>query len=189
MTNIKILTGSTRPGRFNTQPANWIYELAKQRNDIQAEIIDLEKLDLPFLDEPVPPKMKKYSKDHTQKWSKIVDETDGFIWVTPEYNHSYSAALKNAIDYVFYEWNYKPVTFVSYGSEAGGSRAVEHLRGVAAELKMFDLSEQVLLPNYWNHMDSQGNYQFSEEKVKAATDMLDTLSFWAKEMKQSRKNM
>jgi NAD(P)H-dependent FMN reductase len=186
MTNIKIVTGSTRPGRFNIQPANWILELAKKRADILVELVDLEKLNLPFLDEPVPPKMNKYTQDHTKIWSKTVAETDGFVFVTPEYNHSYSAALKNALDYVFYEWNYKPVTFMSYGSEAGGSRAVEHLRGVAAELKMFDLSEQVLLPNYWEHTNEKGEYQFIERNVKAGEDMLDALVFWATEMKESR---
>ncbi|MDQ5951855.1 MAG: hypothetical protein QG639_1136 [Patescibacteria group bacterium] len=186
MTKIKILTGSNRPGRFNIQPATWIYELAKKRKDIEVELLDIEKIALPFLDEPATPMQQSYTKAHTKQWSKTISEGDGFIWVTPEYNHSFSPALKNALDYLLYEWNYKPVTFISYGSEAGGSRAAEHLRGVAAELKMFDLKEQVLLPNYWNHINKAGEYQFSQEKEQAANQMLDTLIFWAKEMKQSR---
>lgn len=189
MTKIKILTGSSRPGRFNIQPATWIHQLALKRKDIEVELLDVAEINLPFLDEPNTPMQNSYTKEHTKQWSKTISEGDGFIWVTPEYNHSFSPVLKNAIDYLLYEWNYKPVTFVSYGSEAGGSRAVEHLRGVAAELKMFDLKEQVLLPNYWNHTDESGQYQFSEEKGQAAELMLDTLIFWSKEMKKSREKI
>lgn len=186
MTKISVITGSNRPGRFNIQPATWLYELAKKRTDITVELLDLEKIKLPFYDEAAPPKMNEYTKEHTKEWSKAISESDGFVLVTPEYNHSYSAVLKNALDFVYYEWNYKPVSFISYGSEAGGSRAVEHLRTVAAELKLFDLREQVMLANYWNNMNKQGEYQFTESDVKSATEMLDTLTFWAGEMKKSR---
>ena len=186
MTKIKILTGSVRPGRFNIQPANWIFELAKKRKDISVELIDLEKVNLPFMNEPMPPMMNQYSLDHTKKWSKTIAEADGFIFVTPEYNHSYSPVLKNAIDYLFYEWNYKPVTYISYGSAAGGSRAVEHLRGVAGEVKMYDLREQVVITNYWENMDENGQYKFTEQQEKLANDMLDTLVFWSTEMKKNR---
>lgn len=189
MTTIKILTGSSRPGRFNIQPATWIYNLAKKREDVVVELIDLEKINLPFLNEPFPPKTKKYTHEHTRSWSKTITESDGFIVVTPEYNHSFSAVLKNALDYVYFEWNYKPITFVSYGSEAGGSRAVEHLRDVAAELKMFDLKEQVLLPNYWEHTDENGQFNFTEKHIQAAETMLDQLIFWAKEMSKSRNSL
>lgn len=189
MTTIKILTGSSRPGRFNIQPATWIYELVKKRKNVKVELVDLEKVNLPFLNEPFPPKMQKYSHQHTKDWSRTVSEGDGFIVVTPEYNHSFSPVLKNALDYVYFEWNYKPITFVSYGSEAGGSRAVEQLRGVAAELKMFDLKEQVLLPNYWEHTDENGTFQFTDKHVQAAETMLDQLIFWTEEMKKSRENL
>lgn len=186
MIKIKILAGSVRPGRFNIQPATWIYELAKKRSDIKVELIDLLEVNLPFLDEPVPPSQNQYSKEHTKKWSKRINEADGFIFVTPEYNHSYSPALKNAIDYLFTEWHYKPVSFISYGSLAGGSRAVEHLRGVAAEIKMYDLREQILLPNYWDHLNKEGKYVFTEENENSANKMLDSLIFWAKKMKEAR---
>lgn len=189
MITIKILTGSVRPGRFNIQPATWIYEIAKKRSDISVELIDLEKVNLPFLDEPVPPSMNQYSKEHTKAWSKTISETDGFIFVTPEYNHSYSPVLKNAIDYVWHEWNYKPVSYISYGSLAGGSRAVEHLRGIAAETKMYDLREQILLPNYWEHVDENGTFQFNERHEKSANDMLDALIFWSEKMKPAREEL
>lgn len=186
---IKIITGSTRPGRFNIQPATWIYEVAKKREDIDVELVDLHVINLPFLDESTPPLMKKYTKEHTKQWSNIVADGDGFIWVTPEYNHSYSPVLKNAIDFVFHEWSYKPVSFVSYGAEAGGSRAVEHLRAIAGQLKMYDLQEQVLLPNYWKDLDENGVFQLQDGHEHAAQAMLETLVFWAKHMKNARKEL
>lgn len=186
MVTIKILTGSVRPGRFNIQPANWIYEVAKKRTDIQVELVDLQEINLPFLDESIPPSQFKYSQEHTKQWSKVIDEADGFIFVTPEYNHGMSPVLKNAIDYVWYEWHYKPVSFISYGSLAGGARAVEQLRGVAAEVKMYDLREQILLPVYWEHLDEKGKYPFSEKQEQEANALLDSLVFWSEKMKDAR---
>jgi len=189
MIKIKIITGSVRPGRFNIQPATWIYEIAKKRSTIEVELLDLLEVKLPFLDEPIPPSQKQYSKEHTKRWSKMIDEADGFIFVTPEYNHGVSPVLKNAIDYLFYEWHYKPVSFISYGSLAGGSRSVEHLRGISAEIKMYDLREQIMLPNYWEHVDENGKYEFNKQHEKSASDMLDTLIFWAKKMKEAREEL
>lgn len=185
---IKIITGSTRPGRFNTQPAQWIYEIAKKRDDMTVEFIDLAEVNLPLLDEPVPPSVHKYSKDHTKKWSETINSGDGFIFVTPEYNHSYSPVLKNAIDFLFQEWHYKPLSFVSYGT-VGGARAVEHLRGVAGEIKMYDLREGVMFPEPWLNKDDKGNYQFNENHEKSASTMLNALVFWAKNMKEGREEL
>lgn len=186
MVHIKIITGSVRPGRFNTQPALWVAGIAKQRTDTEVEFLDLAEINLPFLDEPASPKEQKYTQAHTKQWSLKIAEADGFVFVTPEYNHSFSPVLKNAIDYLFYEWNYKPVVFVSYGSLAGGARAVEHLRSVVAELKMYDLREQVMLPNYWENTNEKGEYQFTERHHKSASTMLDSLVFWAGKMKEIR---
>lgn len=186
MTNIKIILGSTRPGRFGIQPAEWIYELSKKNKSAHFELIDLEKENLPLLDEPVPPLMQKYSKDHTKAWSKKIKEADGFIFVTAEYNHSVPAALKNALDYLFHEWNYKPAAFVSYGSQAGGARAVEHLRGIAGEVKMYDLREHILLPNYWNDLNENGQYQFNESLEKSAQELISSVIFWSEKMKKAR---
>lgn len=185
MIKIKIISGSTRPKRFNIQPCEWIYEEASKRDDFEVEFIDLKEVGLPFLDEPIPPSQGKYQNEHTKKWSTVIDEADGFIMVTPEYNHSYAPVLKNAIDFLFKEWHYKPVTFISYGSLAGGARSVEHLRGVCAEVKMYDLREHILFPNYWNDMDN-GTYQFTAEHSKQANEMFDSLAFWAKIMKEAR---
>ena len=189
MIKIKIITGSTRPGRFNIQPASWITGIAKARKDIEVELLDLAEINLPLLDEPMPPSQNKYSKEHTKKWSAKIAEADGFVFVTPEYNHSTSAALKNAIDYLFFEWHFKPVSFVSYGSLAGGSRAVEHLRGVVAEIKMYDLREQIMLPNYWENLNEKGEYKFNDKQKENAGAMLDVLVFWAKKMKEARSEL
>jgi len=186
--HIKIITGSVRPGRFNIQPAEWLLDVAKEKG-IQAELVDVEKLDLPLYNESIPASQGQYELEHTKKWAEVAGEADGFIFVTPEYNHSYSPVLKNAIDYLYAEWNHKPVSFVSYGSAAGGARAVEHLRGIAGELRMYDLREQLLLPNYWERLNEKGEYQFSDAERAQAEKILDDTVFWAEQMKEAREKM
>src|SRR3984885_16059895 len=144
MTRIGIILGSTRPNRNGEQVAQWVLETASQPHDAQFELVDLRDFPLPHLDEPLPPSMGQYANDHTKAWSQKVASFDGFVIVTPEYNHSTSGVLKNAIDYLYAEWNNKAVGFVSYGS-VGGARAVEHLRLVAGELQMADVRQQVAL--------------------------------------------
>jgi len=135
MTKIGVILGSTRPGRNGEQVAKWVLDVAKQRSDAEFELIDLADFHLPHLDEPVPPSLGQYSKPHTQEWARTIADHDGFVMVTPEYNHSTSGALKNAIDFLFAEWNNKAVGFVSYGAAAGGARAVEHLRRMPFEFR------------------------------------------------------
>lgn len=190
MVTIKILTGSTRPGRFNRQVADWVFRQTQKYDDeTKFELVDIADLHLPLLDESIPPSQGKYEKEHTKKWAHIVDEADGFIIIAPEYNHSVPGALKNAIDYLYAEWNFKPVTFVSYGSAAGGSRSVEHLRAIAGELKMYDLREQLLLPNYWNDLNEQGEYKFSKEQESQLNTQLESVVFWANAMKPAREDL
>jgi NAD(P)H-dependent FMN reductase len=144
MTRIGIILGSTRPNRNGEQVARWVYDVASQRGDAEFELVDLRDYPLPHLDEPLPPAMGQYQNDHTRQWADKIASFDGFVIVTPEYNHSTSGVLKNAIDYLYAEWNNKAVGFVSYGS-VGGARAVEHLRLVAGELQMADVRQQVAL--------------------------------------------
>src|SRR3954447_26847782 len=144
MTRIGIILGSTRPNRNGEQVAKWAYDVASQRGDAQFELIDLRNFPLPHLDEPLPPSLGEYQNDHTKKWAAKIASLDGFVMVTPEYNHSTSGVLKNAIDFLYNEWNNKAVGFVSYGS-AGGTRAVEHLRLIAGELQLADVRAQVAL--------------------------------------------
>ncbi len=133
MLRIGIIVGSTRPGRKADAVARWVLEHARKRTDAEFEIVDIGDYNLPLLDEPIPPSMGKYTNQHTKDWAKKIASLDGFVFVTPEYNHGPSAALKNAIDFVYAEWNNKAAGFVSYGS-AGGARAVEHLRHVMGEI-------------------------------------------------------
>jgi NAD(P)H-dependent FMN reductase len=144
MTKIGIVLGSTRPGRNGEQVARWVLERAAQRSDAEFELVDLADYPLPHLDEVYPPSMGQYQNPHTLQWAAKIAEFDGFVMVTPEYNHSTSGVLKNAIDYLYAEWNNKAVGFVSYGS-VGGARAAEHLRLVAGELQMADVRQQVAL--------------------------------------------
>ncbi|WBQ06740.1 NADPH-dependent FMN reductase [Kribbella sp. CA-293567] len=144
MPKIAIILGSTRPGRNGEAVAHWVLDIAKQRDDAEFELVDIAEYDLPHLDEAVPPSMGQYTQPHTLAWAEKIRSFDGFVFVTPEYNHSTSGALKNAIDFLFAEWNDKAAGFVSYGA-VGGARAVEHLRLVMGELKVADVRNQVTL--------------------------------------------
>ena len=144
MTRIGIILGSTRPNRNGEQVARWVYDIASRRGDAEFELVDLRDYPLPHLDEPLPPSMGQYQNEHTKAWADKIASFDGFVIVTPEYNHSTSGVLKNAIDYLYAEWNNKAVGFVSYGA-VGGARAAEHLRLVAGELQMADVRQQVAL--------------------------------------------
>src|SRR2546427_5170476 len=127
MLKIAIILGSTRPGRNGEAVAKWVHEIAGKRSDAEFELVDIRDYNLPLLDEPMPPIMGQYSKPHTKAWAAKIGSFDGYVFVAPEYNHGISGALKNAIDFLFAEWNNKAAGFVSYGG-AGGARAVEHLR-------------------------------------------------------------
>src|SRR5262245_16191069 len=144
MIRVAIIVGSTRPGRKADAVAKWVHGIAVARQDAEYEVVDVADYNLPLLDEPIPPSRGQYSKPHTHTWAAKIGSFDAFVFVTPEYNHSTSAALKNAIDFLYKEWNNKAAGFVAYGS-AGGVRAVEHLRLVMAELMIADVRAQVML--------------------------------------------
>ena len=144
MLKIAIIIGSTRPGRNGEAVAKWVYEVAKKRSDAEFELVDIKDFNLPLLDEPMPPIMGQYSKPHTKAWAAKIDTFDAYVFVTPEYNHGIPGALKNAIDFLFAEWNNKAAGFVSYGG-VSGVRAVEQLRLVLAEVQMATVRNQVLL--------------------------------------------
>lgn len=144
MINVGIIVGSTRPGRKAVTVGRWVREIASDRDDAHFELVDIESFNLPLLDEPVPPSLGQYTKEHTKAWSAKIASLDAFVFVTPEYNHSTSGALKNALDFLYQEWTNKAAGFVSYGS-ADGLRAVEHLRGIMAELQIADVRAQVAL--------------------------------------------
>src|SRR3954464_8498449 len=144
MTRIGVILGSTRPGRRGEQVARWVMDQTGSRTDAEFELVDLADHPLPHLDEPLPSSMGQYQNTHTQGWAATISRFDGFVFVTPEYNHSTSGVLKNAIDFLYSEWNNKAMGVVSYGV-VGGARAAEHLRLIAGELQMADVRTNVAL--------------------------------------------
>jgi len=183
MIKIAIIIGSTRPGRKGEAVARWIDELAQKRSDASFELVDLLDFNLPLLDEPVPPSMGQYSKPHTKAWASKIDTFDAFVFVTPEYNHGTSAALKNAIDFLYREWNNKAAGFVSYGG-IGGARAVEHLRLVMAEVQVATVRNQVMFSlrtDFENAVFKPGSHH-----EKAVNAMFDQVISWGGALKALR---
>ncbi|MFE3247125.1 NADPH-dependent FMN reductase [Streptomyces sp. NPDC059209] len=177
---IAIVLGSTRPGRNGEGVARWAHGIAARRDDAEFELVDIADFKLPHLDEVVPPAMGQYTQDHTLAWAEKVASFDGYLFVTPEYNHSTSGALKNAIDFVYAEWNNKAAGFVSYGS-VGGTRAVEHLRLIMSELQVATVRSQVALSLYTDFVSVSGVVEFTPaEHHRAALDTtLDQLVRWS----------
>ncbi|WP_424185784.1 NADPH-dependent FMN reductase [Actinokineospora sp. G85] len=188
MTRIGIIIGSTRPGRKGATVANWVHELASKRDDATYELVDLADFALPHLDEPIPAAMgEEYAAEHTKRWSEKVASYDGFVFVTPEYNHSTTGVLKNAIDYLYSEWHNKSAGFVGYGLY-GGTRAVEHLRSVAAELHIADVRDQVAL-SLFNDFDENGGVTPGPYQEPTLTAMLDQIVAWAEALKPLREKV
>ena len=177
MTQIGIILGSTRPNRNGEQVAKWVLDIASRRNDANYELVDLRDYPLPHLDEPLPPSLGQYQNDHTKQWADKIASFDGFVIVTPEYNHSTSGVLKNAIDYLYAEWNNKAVGFVSYGA-AGGARAAEHLRLVAGELQMADVRQQVVL-SLVTEFENFRTFKPRNYNVAALNTLLDQVVAWS----------
>ena len=186
MIKIHIIIGSTRQERFSEKPAHWMYEEAKNKPGVEAELLDLRDYPLAFFNEPTPPGGMKegYADPIAQKWVQKIAEADAFIIVTPEYNHGYPAVLKNALDYAYVQWNNKPVGFVSYGGVAG-ARSVEQLRQVAIELQMAPIRNAVHIPAFWTMTDDNGNFKGDTLK-DAGQKMLDQLVWWAEALKAAR---
>jgi len=185
MIDVGIIIGSTRPGRKAEAVGKWVHEHAQQRTDARFEIVDIADYDLPLLDEPMPPTMGKYSKEHTKRWAAKIASLDAFIFVTPEYNHGTSAALKNALDFLYTEWNNKAAGFVAYGG-AGGTRAVEHLRGYMAELQIADVRAQVAFSLYTDFESFTTFKPSGPQHERALSAMLDQLIRWATALKPLR---
>lgn len=180
---IGIIIGSTRPGRSGSAVAHWVHENARDRDDATYEILDLTDFALPMLDEPMPPMSGEVTHEHTRVWSAAIEGCDGFVFVTPEYNHSTSGALKNAIDFLFAEWNDKACGFVSYGVD-GGLRAVEHLRLIAAELKLADVRSQVGLNRFTDISD--GTVEVGPRARERLSKMLDEITAWSEALRPLR---
>uniref|UniRef100_F4CEU4 NADPH-dependent FMN reductase n=1 Tax=Sphingobacterium sp. (strain 21) TaxID=743722 RepID=F4CEU4_SPHS2 len=171
MIQLKIILGSTRNGRKGHAVAHWVYETAKKYTTFDTELIDLKKVNLPFMDEPVHPRMQQYTHQHTKDWSSKIGAADAFIFVTPEYNYGMPAPLKNALDFLFNEWAYKPVAMVGYGGIAGGTRAIQQLKQVTNALQMFPF-DGLLLANFSKQLNEEESFAATEANEKAAEAML-----------------
>jgi NAD(P)H-dependent FMN reductase len=187
MLKIAIILGSTRPGRNGEAVAQWVYNIAKKKRrskDTEFEYVDIQDFNLPLLDELIPPSQGQYSKDHTKAWSAKIDSFDAFIFVTSEYNHGIPGALKNAIDFLYREWNNKAAGFVSYGS-AGGVRSVEHLRLVMAELQVADVRAQVTL-SLFTDFENFTTFKPAEFQEQSVNTLLDQVIAWGSALKALR---
>jgi NAD(P)H-dependent FMN reductase len=177
MLKLAVIVGSTRPGRVGESVARWAFELASQRADAAFELVDIRDFHLPLLDEPVPPSQGKYPKEHTKNWAAKIASFDGYVFVTPEYNHGTSGALKNAIDFLYAEWNNKAAGFVGYGS-AGGVRAVEQLRLIMAEVQVATVRNQVAL-SLFTDFENFTHFKPADRHAKSLGQMLDQLVAWS----------
>ena len=190
MTSVSVIVGSTRPGRFAEKPAKWILRQLQGRAGVDAQLLDLRDFPMPFFDQPVPPAMPgrgPYEHDVVRRWTAAVARSDGFVFVTPEYNYGTSAVLKNALDWVYPEWNRKAVAFVGYGS-AMGARAIQQLREAAIELQMAPVRHSVLIPvaTLWAHFQG-GDVEAGLAGLEpAAKTMIDDLLWWTTALKSAR---
>jgi NAD(P)H-dependent FMN reductase len=175
MPKLHVILASTRPGRAGEPIADWFTDRARAHGAFDVELVDLAEVGLPLLDEPNHPRLRRYEHQHTKDWSARINAADAFAFVTPEYNYGYPAALKNAIDYLHFEWQHKPVGFVSYGGVAAGTRAVQQLKQVVTTLKMFPLFEAVSIPFHTQFIDEEGVLQANDVMEGAAAAMLDEL--------------
>jgi NAD(P)H-dependent FMN reductase len=175
MPRLTVIIGSTRPGRAGLPIATWFADRARSHGGFEVEVVDLAELNLPLLDEPGHPRLRQYVHQHTKNWSATAEASDAFVIVTPEYNHGYPAALKNAIDFLHEEWRDKPVGFVSYGGVSAGTRAVQQLNQVVTTLRMLPVLEAVSIPFHSQFIGEEGVVQANEIMEQAADAMLDEL--------------
>lgn len=177
MIRVAVILGSTRPQRNGEAVAKWVYEVAKNRTDGEFEYVDIKDYNLPLLDEPIPPSLGQQSNEHTKAWAAKINSFDAFVFVTAEYNHGIPGALKNAIDFLFKEWNNKVAGFVSYGGGALGTRAVEHLRLVMAELQVATVRNQVSL-SLFTDFENFSKFKPAQFQEMYVNSMLDQVIAW-----------
>jgi len=188
--NIKVIAGSTREGRFSDKATAWIAEEIKKQKEVVVEVLDLRDYDMPFFNESMSPSFKQepYTNEAVARFTKKIEEGDAFVIVTPEYNHGTSGVLKNALDWVYPEWNNKPVAFVSYGS-VGGARAIEQLRMNAIELQMAPIRAAVHIPGeqyfpvLFGKMEAKELFALQSDKAEA---MITQLLWWTRALKKAR---
>jgi len=185
MSVLQVIVASTRKGRQGPLIAQWFVERVKQHGKFEVELVDLQAVNLPMLDEPNHPRLRQYQHAHTKAWSATISRADAFAFVTPEYNYGSPPALVNALDYLFHEWQYKPVGFVSYGGVSGGTRSAQMTKSIVSALKMVPLYEGVTIPFFSKSIEG-GTFKGGETQDKAAATMLDELVRWSDALKALR---
>lgn len=187
MLNLHIIIASTRPEGRGGGVGAWFIEQARRHGKFNVEVVDLAEVNLPVFDEPRHPRLRQYEHEHTKAWSAIVDRADAFVFVTPEYNFNPPPSLLNALDFLVWEWAYKPAGFVSYGGVSGGLRGVQTIKLLVTALRMMPLPEAVAIPFFTQYFDGKsGAFDPGEVQEKAATAMLDELLKWAVALKPMR---
>jgi NAD(P)H-dependent FMN reductase len=190
MTVISVIVGSTREGRFSDKPAKWILQHLREHDGVDARLLDLRDFPMPFFDQPVSPSTPAhppYNNEVVQRWTAAIGQSDGFIFVTAEYNYGPSAVLKNAIDWVYPEWNRKAASFVSYGA-AEGVRAVQQLRETVIELQLAPIRTSVYIPvsTLWAHYRGGDVDAGLAELAAQAGKLLEELLWWTAALKTAR---
>lgn len=185
---LQTIIASTRPGRQGPAIADWFHEAAKVHGKFDAELVDLNDFNLPLFDEPHHPMRRQYEREHTKKWSESVNRADAFVFVTPEYNYMPPPSLSNALDYLFWEWQYKPVGFVSYGGVTAGMRSSQMARLHASSLKMMPIPESVGIPSFFGQM-KDGKFIGNELNQQGVTATLNELHKWSEALAPLREGV
>jgi NAD(P)H-dependent FMN reductase len=185
---LQIIIASTRPGRVGPSVAAWVHKRALSHGGFDVELVDLAEVNLPIFDEPTHPRFREYEHKHTRDWSATIERADAFVFVVPEYNYGFNAAIKNAIDYLHYEWHYKPVGFASYGGVAAGTRAVQMLKQVVTALKMTPVVESVNIPFIPQFLDADRTLVPNEIMESAVLAMLAELARCTKALSRLRED-
>lgn len=184
MYKVKVISSTVRPGRKGPAIAKWITDAANNHGGLEAELLDLGEINLPLMNEAIHPIMKQYEHEHSKQWSAKIEEADAFIFVTAEYDYSYPASLKNALEYLVHEWAYKPAGLVSYSiGPFAGVRAVSNLKPDLLSLKVIGLAEAVNIASYNQYIGEDGVFTPDEKLVAATNVMLTQLVRWTKGLK------
>ena len=185
---LKIISSTVRPGRKGSSVEKWIIEQAQKHSEFIVEYLDLSEINLPLMDEPNHPSLKKYVHEHTIKWSKTIDEADAFIFVTGEYDFNYPAPLRNALEFLNHEWGYKAAGIVSYGGVSAGTRAANALKGDLATFRMVPIMDMVNIPFFNKNINDDGEFIGSDLSEKAAYKMLRQILRWTKGLKSIKED-
>lgn len=183
---LKVITGSTRPGRKGPKVAEWVNAAAREHGGFEVEAVDLADFNLPLLDEASHPAAQDYEHEHTKRWSAVIDDADAFVFVTPEYDFYAPASLINAVQFVFKEWGYKAAGIVSYGGVSGGLRSAETLRHILTNVGVMPIPQVVPAPFFTGFINNDGVFEPNDEMRKGATGMFTELQKWAAALKPLR---